>query len=194
MHHRNPWFGNRHALAGQAGRALLIARPLARQKGLVQLVHSNLHAPTRNTGWVPRVGACEGTQAARLAKSEEIRSHSQAGRCLPRWSPSTCGREQQCRPLGFGIISGPLCIAPSRVSSSFQPFAQKYGHLPPPPPSPYMSETALSHIIQKVYTYSPKGTIFWHIGRKVQKLREKCQNPPSWRTMNVPERYILLLL
>ena len=32
------------------------------------------------------------------------------------------------------------------------PFAQKCDHLPPPP-NPYISETAFSHRFQKVYTY-----------------------------------------
>ena len=56
-------------------------------------------------------------------------------------------------------------------------------------PPPYISETAFSQRFQKLYTYPPpRGTIFWRIRRKVQKLRGKSQNPPSWDTMNVPER------
>ena len=35
----------------------------------------------------------------------------------------------------------------------------------------------------------PNGTKFWRIGPKVHKTQEKCQNPPCWRTTNVPERY-----
>ena len=77
-----------------------------------------------------------GTQPAGLGKVEEICSHSQAGRCMPQWSPSPCGEGQQWRRFGFGTISRPLCIAPSCVSSNFQPCAQKCGHLPPPPHPP----------------------------------------------------------
>ena len=63
-------------------------------------------------------------------------------------------------------------------------FAQKCDLLPPP-----FSEMAFSHRFQKLYTYPPpKGTKFWRIGPKVYKTQEKCQNPPCWRTMNVPER------
>ena len=36
------------------------------------------------------------------------------------------------------------------------PFAQKCDHLLPPPPDPYISETAFSHKFQKVYTCPPK--------------------------------------
>ena len=72
------------------------------------------------------------------------------------------------------------------------PFPQKCDHLPPPPPDPYISETAFSHRFQKVYTYPANGTKFWHIGPKVHKTQEKCQNPPRWRTTNVPERYLVL--
>ena len=92
----------------------------------------------------------------RARSGGEICSHAQAGRCVPQWSPSPCGRGQQCGRFGFGIISSPLCIAPSRVSSSFQLFAQNYGHLPPPP-TPYISEMAFSHRFQKVYVYPPQG-------------------------------------
>ena len=49
MHHRNHWFGKECALVVQTGCRLLVRTPLAKQKGLGQLVHSNLHAPTRNT-------------------------------------------------------------------------------------------------------------------------------------------------
>ena len=35
------------------------------------------------------------------------------------------------------------------------PFAQKCDHLPPPPPNPYISETAFSHRFQKVYPHPP---------------------------------------
>ena len=55
-------------------------------------------------------------------------------------------------------------FVPSRVSSSFQLFAQNYGH-PPHPPTPYISEMAFSHRFQKVYiSPPPKGTIFRRIG------------------------------
>ena len=148
----------------------------------------NVDLTTDGLWAMPLNTACEGTQAAKLAKIEEIRSHSQAGRCLPQWSPSTCGREQQCRRLGFGIISGPVpCIVkfPAVCSKIWSPAPP-----PPPPPNPHISETAFSYRFQKVYTYPPKGNDILRIGRKVQKLQEKCQNPPSWRTMNVLRRYI----
>ena len=49
MHHRNLWFAKEHALVGKTGCVLLVGRRLAKQKGLVQPVRSNLHAITRNT-------------------------------------------------------------------------------------------------------------------------------------------------
>ena len=61
-----------------------------------------------------------------------------------QWSPSPCGREQPCGRFGVRKISGPLCIAPSHASSSFQLFAQEYGHLPPL--NLYISETASSPV------------------------------------------------
>ena len=130
-------------------------------------------------------------KARRLVKVEEIRSHSQAGRCLPQWSPSTCGRGQQCERFGFGIISGPLCIAPSCVSSSFQLFAQKCGHLSPLPLThTFLKRPFLTDF--KKYTHPPpppKGSDILVHQTKSSKTPGKCQNPPSWRTMNVPERY-----
>ena len=45
MHHRNHWFGKTHALVVQTVCRLLVRSPLAKQKGLGQPVHSNLHAP-----------------------------------------------------------------------------------------------------------------------------------------------------
>ena len=66
------------------------------------------------------------------------------------------------------------------------PFAQKCDHLPPPP-NPYISETAFSHRFQKVYTTPPPaGRNFGAFGPKVQK----CQNPPCWR---IPRDMPLLL-
>ena len=53
MHHRNLWFGKEHALAVQTGCRFLVKSPLAKQKGLVQPVCSNLHAPTMNTRLCP---------------------------------------------------------------------------------------------------------------------------------------------
>ena len=67
-------------------------------------------------------------------------------------------------------------------------YCKKHGH-PPPPFDKYISETSFFSQISKILHIPPKGTIFWRIGRKVQKLREKHQNPPRWHTMNVPERY-----
>ena len=46
-----------------------------------------------------------------------------------KWKGS--GREQQCGRLGFGIISGPLCIALSRVS--FAVCSEIWSPTPPPP-------------------------------------------------------------
>ena len=131
------------------------------------------------------VGACEGTQAAGgLAKIEEIHFHSQAGRCPPQWSPNACGREQQCGPFGFGIISGPLCIAPSLVWSSFHLFAKKYGHLPPP--NPYKPETAfLTYFKKSTHTPPPKG-LHYPARKKSRKqgyeaaLREYFEDIIGW--------------
>ena len=63
MHHRNLWFAKEHALGVLPGCRLVAWWPLAPQKGLAQVVHSNLHAPTPstrfypllrpNSGWVP---------------------------------------------------------------------------------------------------------------------------------------------
>ena len=56
-----------------------------------------------------------------------------------------------------------------------------------PHTNPYISETAFSHRYQKKkYTYPPQGTEF---GTSNQKFTKKCQNPPCWRTTNIPERY-----
>ena len=49
MNHKSLWFGKGHALAVQPGCRLLARSPPAKQKGLVQPVRSNLHAPTKNT-------------------------------------------------------------------------------------------------------------------------------------------------
>ena len=81
-----------------------------------------------------------------------------------------------CGRLGFGIISGPLCIALSRVSSSFQLFAQKYGHLPPPL-NPHISKTVFSHSFKK-YTHSPPREGYF------QKLQEKCQDRVGAQSMS----------
>ena len=107
MHHRNPWFGNRHAPAGQAGYALLIAHPLAMQKGIVQPGRSNLHAPTRstklcvdltnnslwamplNTGWVP-VKACRLQDWGKLKKYVPV--HKQGDVC-PNGVPALVERD-----------------------------------------------------------------------------------------------------
>ena len=95
----------------------------------------------------------------------------------------------------FCTVLSPLhCCVPCIVE--FLAICSKiWSSTPPPhPPNPCISEMAFSHRFQ-VYTYPPpppKGTILWCIGRKIRKPREKCQNPPSWRTMNVPERYIML--
>ena len=81
----------------------------AGQKSLVQPIHSNLHVTTRNTRFYPllrplllqrnfgikRMGASQGTQATGLGKTEEICSQSQAGGCVPQWSPRPCGGGQQ---------------------------------------------------------------------------------------------------
>ena len=85
------------------------------------------------------------------------------------------------------LIGGPLCIAPSRVLPSFQLFAQNYSHLPPP--NPHTSEMAFSHRFQKVYIYPHQGNDILAHRMKSSKTREEGQNPPCWRTMNVPERY-----
>ena len=109
-------------------------------------------------------------QAVELGKVEEICSHSQAGGCVPQWSPSPYnpyGEGQQCRRFGFGIISGSLCIAPSRASSDFHLCPQKCEHLPPPLLNPYISETAFSHRFQKgskTLGKMPKPTKLAHSG------------------------------
>ena len=61
-----------------------------------------------------------------------------------------------------------------------------------PPPNPYISETAFSHRFQKVYTYPPQVTTCLHIEAKVVEIAEKCQNPQSWKVLNVPERYAVV--
>ena len=63
----------------------------------------------------------------------EICSHSQAGRCMLQWGPSPCGEGQPWRRFEFGVISRPLCIAPSCALSNFQLCAQKGDRLPPLP-------------------------------------------------------------
>ena len=72
-----------------------------------------------------RGGASQGPQAAGLGKIE-VPIHKQGDVC-------PCGKGQQSRQLGFGIIGGPLSIAPSRALSNFQLCAEKYDHLLPPP-------------------------------------------------------------
>ena len=54
----------------------------------VDLTTDGLWAMPLNTGWVP-VKACR--LHAGLGKIEEICSQSQAGGCVPQWSPSPCG-------------------------------------------------------------------------------------------------------
>ena len=53
VHCRNLWFAKERALAGRTGCMLLIGRRLAKQKGLVQPVRSNLHATRWNTRFYP---------------------------------------------------------------------------------------------------------------------------------------------
>ena len=53
MHCRNLRFAKERALAGRTGCMLLIGRRLAKQKGLVQPVRSNLHATRWNTRFYP---------------------------------------------------------------------------------------------------------------------------------------------
>ena len=53
MYHRNLWCANGHALGVQTGCRLLGGLLPAQQKGCVQRVRSNLHAPTRNTRFCP---------------------------------------------------------------------------------------------------------------------------------------------
>ena len=95
----------------------------------VDLTTDGLWAMPLNTGWVP-------VKARRLQDWEKLKKyvpiHKQGDVC-PNGVPAV-GRGQQCGRFGFGIISGPLCIAPSRVLSSFQLVAQNYGHLLPPYP------------------------------------------------------------
>ena len=62
----------------------------------------------------------------------------------------------------------------------------------PPPPNPYISETAFSHRFQKAYTYPPpppEVTTFWCIRPKVEKTLPKCKFAPCWHLLDVPERY-----
>ena len=60
----------------------------------------------------------------------------------------------------------------------------------PPPPMTHTSSKRPFLADFKKYTHKPpEGTKFWHMGPKVQKPAEKCQNPPRWHITNVPERY-----
>ena len=48
----------------------------------------------------------------------------------------------------------------------------------------------------KMYTHSPppKETKIWRIGPEVKKTQGKCQNPPLWHILKLPERYVFLRL
>ena len=85
-------------------------------------------------------------------------------------------------------MSDPWSSAPSCVSSLVQLCAQNCDHLPPPP-HPYISETAFSHRFQKAYTPPPYGTKFWCIGPKLEKTPKNCEFAPCWHKPDVPERY-----
>ena len=151
----------------------------------VDLTTDGLWAMPLNTGCVP-------VKARRLQDWQKLKQYvpiHKHGNVCPNGVPALVEGNYKFGQLRFGIISGPLCTAPSCVSTSFQPFAQKYGHLPPPLTYTFLKRPFLTDF--KKYTHTPpKGTIFWRIRRKSQKLREKCQNPPGWHTMNVPERYV----
>ena len=62
----------------------------------------------------------------------------------------------------------------------------------PPPPNPYISETAFSHRFQKAYTYphAPlRGDMFAHWGKHCKKKTKKWQNAQSWHKADEAERY-----
>ena len=90
----------------------------------------------------------------------------------------------------IGTSGGPLCSAPSHASSKFQLCAQKCDHLPPPP-NPYISETAFSHRFQKVYTAPPPPPKNESLAQQTKSSEnpQKSQNPLRWCVLNVTERY-----
>ena len=67
-------------------------------------------------------------------------------------------------------MSDPWSSAPSCVSSLVQLCAQNCDHLPPPP-NPYISETAFSHRFQKAYTYPPPPPTERNFGALDQNLK-----------------------
>ena len=84
-----------------------------------QLTTDGLWAMPLNKGWVP-------VKVHRLQDWEKLKKyipiHKQGDVC-PNGVPGLW-RGTTMVAFGFGILSGPLCIAPSRVSSRFQLFAQ----------------------------------------------------------------------
>ena len=66
--------------------------------------------------------------------------------------------------------SSPKTLQRQKVRSWYQ----KYGH--PPPPNPYISETAVSHRFQKVYTHPPpRERYFGASDQKFKNPRKKAK-------------------
>ena len=173
IHHRNPWFGNRHALAGQIGCVLLITPPLAMQKGLVQPVRSNLHAPTRNTRFCPPQRLLRMQANLRMVKYTPRRVHSRSfwPHALTLIWRNMSSMHSGTSTLERGVIGQRIsCRTVEHVDKSAKhsfcitsrfhvESRQKYGHLHPPPLThTFLKWTFLTDFKKYTHTPLPQGT------------------------------------
>ena len=131
------------------------------------------------------------TKASQHELKKYVPIHKQGDVC-PNGVPAPCGREQQCRRFGIGITSGPqgYCSVPCIIE--FPAVCSKIWS--PGPPNQYISETAVSHRFQQVYTYPPpKGNDILAHRTKSSKTPGKMPKPTELAHNGYPREILLSL-
>ena len=175
MHHKSLWCAKGLALGVQSGCGSLDMLP-SRPRNLV-LAGSHQPACTHKEHQILTTAEAASFASQfwdRKAHPTKASQHEFLATCIDldleknvkhaQWHKYTRKRGHQTTYV-VPYRTGPLCIAPSCVSSRFQLFAQNYGHLSPPPTHTFLKWPF--HTDFKKYTYTPpppQGTIFWHIG------------------------------
>ena len=204
MHHKSLWCVKGLTMGMQSGCRRLGTSLAAGQKSPVQLVRSNLHAPTRNTRFCPlqrpllflqfwecKVRPTKASQQEFLGTCigvdlDENATHAHGLKYTRnRWHQTTYFVQQ----FRLGILSGPNCALHVLCTSSHMVLcAQKCDHRPPP--NPYISEMAFSHRFQKVSPPTPPGNNILACGTESSENLGKLPNPAELAHYELPLRDI----